>query len=216
MILTAYADGGVEGLNGIAGWTAQVMTTLGSPGVGAVIALENVFPPVPSEVVLPLGGFLAGQGELNLAAVIAWATVGSVLGALGLYALGAVFGRNRLRKAADRLPLVSIDDVDRAGRWFARRGGHAVFIGRFVPVIRSLISVPAGVERMPLPRFVLYTCAGSAIWNTLFVLLGYALGSQWQRVGQYSGYINNAILSLIALTIIIVAFRRLLVRREAK
>lgn len=182
-------------LSGIDGWAADIMTSLGAPGVGVIVALENLFPPIPSEVVLPLAGFLAGQGQLNVVAVIIWATVGSVAGALALYALGAV--------------------VDQADRWFARRGGRAVFLGRLIPVIRSFISIPAGVERMPLPRFLAYTTAGSGLWNTLFVLLGYALGSQWEQIGQYSGYLTNAVIALIAGWIVVVIIRRIRSNRSA-
>ena len=203
------SDGSAQDLTGMAGWAADIMTSLGGPGVGVIVALENLFPPIPSEVVLPLAGFLAGQGSLNVYAVILWATAGSVVGALLLYALGAVFGRDRLRQVADRLPLMSVADVDRAEAWFARRGGQAVFLGRFVPVVRSLISIPAGVERMPLVRFVAYTTVGSGVWNTVFVFLGYALGNRWQQVGQYSGYLNNAIIVIFAVAIVALVVRRI-------
>jgi membrane protein DedA with SNARE-associated domain len=172
MTASAAAGSGTDELTGITGWAADVMTNLGGPGVGAIVALENLFPPIPSEVVLPLAGFLAGQGNLSVVAVILWATAGSVVGAVVLYGLGAVLGRDRLRRIADRVPLASVHDLDRAEQWFARRGGRAVFVGRMVPVVRSFVSVPAGVERMPLPKFVAYTTAGSALWNALFVLLG--------------------------------------------
>ncbi|GAA4748157.1 hypothetical protein GCM10023328_33170 [Modestobacter marinus] len=215
MTVLAQTTSGSSGdnLTGLAGWAADTMTSLGGPGVGAIVALENLFPPIPSEVVLPLAGFLAGQGRLSVVAVIAWATAGSVAGALVLYALGAVFGRQRLLRMADRLPLISIDDVQRAERWFARRGGQAVLLGRFVPVVRSLVSIPAGVERMPLLKFTLYTTIGSALWNSLFVLLGYALGSRWQQVGAYSSYINNAAIGLIGLAVVVIVIRRLRARR---
>ena len=205
----ATSGSGGDNLTGLAGWAADTMTSVGGPGVGAIVALENLFPPIPSEVVLPLAGFLAAQGRLSVVAVIIWATAGSVAGALVLYALGAVIGRQRLLRMADRLPLISIDDVQRAERWFARRGGQAVLIGRFIPVVRSLVSIPAGVERMPLPKFTLYTTMGSALWNSLFVLLGYALGSRWQQIGAYSNYINNADVGLIGLALVVIVVRRL-------
>lgn len=205
----ATSGSGGDNLTGLAGWAADTMTNVGGPGVGAIVALENLFPPIPSEVVLPLAGFLAAQGRLSVVAVIIWATAGSVAGALVLYALGAVIGRQRLLRMADRLPLISIDDVQRAERWFARRGGQAVLIGRFIPVVRSLVSIPAGVERMPLPKFTLYTTMGSALWNSLFVLLGYALGSRWQQIGAYSNYINNAAVGLIGLALVVIVVRRL-------
>lgn len=163
-----------------------------------------------------MAGFLAGQGRLGVAAVIGWATLGSVVGALMLYGLGAVFGRTRLHRLADRLPLVSVDDVRRAEEWFARRGGQAVLIGRFVPVVRSLVSIPAGVERMPLVKFTLYTTVGSALWNTLFVLLGYGLGARWQQVGAYSSYINNAAMALIVVAVAVVVVRRVRTRRATE
>jgi membrane protein DedA with SNARE-associated domain len=213
VLVQATSGSSSDNLTGLAGWAADTMTSLGGPGVGAIVALENLFPPIPSEVVLPLAGFLAGQGQLSVVAVIVWATAGSVAGALVLYALGAVFGRQRLLRVADRLPLISIDDVQRAERWFARRGGQAVLIGRFVPVVRSLISIPAGVERMPLLKFTLYTTIGSALWNSLFVLLGYALGSRWQQIGAYSSYINNAAIGLIGLALVVIVVRRLRTRR---
>ncbi len=202
------SGGGTEQLTGLSSWAADVMTSLGEPGAGAIIALENLFPPLPSEVVLPLAGFLAGQGSLNLVAVIIWTTGGSVIGALVLYALGALLGRDRLRRVAARVPLLHVNDVDRAEKWFARHGGTAVLVGRCVPVVRSLVSIPAGVERMPLGRFVAYTTAGSAVWNTALVLLGYALGSRWQQIGHYSSYINYAIIAAIALAVLVAVVRR--------
>lgn len=209
VLVQATSGSGGDNLTGLAGWAADTMTNVGGPGVGAIVALENLFPPIPSEVVLPLAGFLAGQGRLSVVAVIIWATAGSVAGALVLYALGAVFGRQRLLRMADRLPLISIDDVQRAERWFARRGGQAVLIGRFIPVVRSLVSIPAGVERMPLLTFTLYTTIGSALWNSLFVLLGYGLGSRWQQVSAYSSYITNAAVGLIGLALVVIVVRRL-------
>lgn len=214
MTASAAAGNGTDELTGITGWAADVMTNLGGPGVGAIVALENLFPPIPSEVVLPLAGFLTGQGNLSVVAVILWATAGSVIGAVVLYGLGAVLGRDRLRRIADRVPLVSVHDLDRAEQWFARRSGRAVFVGRMVPVVRSFVSVPAGVERMPLPKFVAYTTAGSALWNALFVLLGYALGSRWQSVGTYSTYLNNAIIALVVVGVVVVVVRRIRAGRQ--
>lgn len=214
-VVLSAGNGTTDRLTGLTGWAAELMTDLGAPGVGAIVALENLFPPIPSEVVLPLAGFLAGQGSLSVFAVILWATLGSVLGALALYALGALLGRDRLHQIADRLPLVSVHDVERAEDWFGRQGGRAVFLGRLVPLVRSLISIPAGVARMPLPRFVAYTAAGSGIWNTIFVLLGYSLGNQWHRVGQYSAHLNNAVMAVMVVAAVVFAARRLRRSRTA-
>jgi membrane protein DedA with SNARE-associated domain len=167
-----------------------------------------VFPPIPSELVLPLAGFLAGQGRLSLPLVIGAATLGSVVGALLLYAAGATLGRARLERIADRLRLVDGHDLDRAEQWFGRHGGKAVLIGRLVPVVRSLISVPADVERMPLARFTLYTAAGSGAYNTALVCAGYLLGNRWRTVGRYSDYINDTIIAAGAVSIAVFVVRR--------
>ena len=154
----------------------DVIDAMGAVGVAALVALENLFPPLPSEVVLPLAGFLAGQGKLSLAAVLVAATVGSVVGALVLYWAGAALGRDRMRRIAERLPLMDADDVDRAQGWFDRHGRSAVLVGRLVPGVRSLVSIPAGIARMPLLPFLGYTTLGSAAYNAVLVLLGHQLG----------------------------------------
>ena len=182
-------------LGGIAGWAVSVMETLGGPGAGLVVALENVFPPVPSEVILPLAGFTAAQGSFSLLSAILWTTAGSAVGALVLYELGAVVGRDRVRAFAGRLPLVDPGDVDVAERWFVRHGYKAVFFGRMLPIIRSAISVPAGVERMPMWRFLLYTVAGSAIWNTLFIVAGHQLGARYTEVEQYATILQYVVVA---------------------
>src|SRR5688500_19914255 len=117
-------------------WITKLMEALGSPGAGLAIALENVFPPVPSEVILPLAGFTASQGKISLVAAILWTTAGSVAGALALYYLGAWLGLPRLRRIADRMPFVTVSDVDKADEWFDKHGTKAVFAGRMVPVVR--------------------------------------------------------------------------------
>ncbi|WP_438491186.1 DedA family protein [Streptomyces asiaticus] len=140
-----------EPSDGIAGWAADLVDAMGGPGAGLAIALENLFPPLPSEVILPLTGFAAGQGVISLASALFWTTLGSVVGALVLYGIGMLVGRRRMHAIWAKLPLVKTSDLDRTGQWFERHGTKAVFIGRMVPIFRSLISIPAGVERMPLP-----------------------------------------------------------------
>jgi membrane protein DedA with SNARE-associated domain len=182
---------------GIAGWAVALMDTLGGPGAGLAIALENLFPPLPSEVILPLAGFAAGRGELSLAGALLWTTLGSVAGAVVLYLLGAAFGRERVRAVAARLPLINVADIDRTEAWFGRHGGKAVFLGRMIPIFRSVISLPAGVERMPMSRFLLYTTAGSAIWNSIFVLAGYQLGENWALVERYAGVLQKVVIVVV-------------------
>ncbi|MFO7250354.1 MAG: DedA family protein [Actinomycetes bacterium] len=201
--------------DGIAGWAIDLMEALGEPGAAIAVALENLFPPIPSEVILPLAGFAASRGDLNLVAAIVWTTIGSVAGALVLYGLGALFGRDRLLAVAERLPLVRAEDVTKAEDWFARYGRATVFFGRMVPIFRSVISVPAGVERMPLPVFTLYTAFGSLLWNTLFVLAGYLLGENWTLVQRYVEPISNlVIIGCAAAVAAFVAMRIRRIRRE--
>jgi membrane protein DedA with SNARE-associated domain len=183
-------------LSGLTGWVAGVIDATGALGVAMLVALENIIPPIPSEIVLAMAGYLAGDGRGNVVLYALAATAGSLAGALGLYWLGAALGEERLKRWLDRIPLVDRDDLDKADRWFERHGRWAVLIGRLVPVVRSLVSVPAGANRMPLPEFVLLTTLGSGFWNCLFVGLGYALGSRWQQVEQYNNWFNYAIVAV--------------------
>jgi membrane protein DedA with SNARE-associated domain len=206
-------DAEVDG--GVVGWVVALMDALGAPGVGMAIALENVFPPLPSEVFLPLAGFAAARGELGLVAAIGWTTLGSLVGALVLYGVGAALGRDRMRALAERMPLVDVRDVEKAEAWFARHGAKAVFLGRMVPLVRSLISVPAGVERMRLPLFAALTAAGSLLWNTAFVLAGYLLGANWGVVEQYADGASKVVVGLLAVAVVVFVVRRVVARRRA-
>jgi membrane protein DedA with SNARE-associated domain len=213
--LAAQAAGGSAELTGLAGWVVSVVEALGPVGVGLLVALENLFPPIPSEVVLPVAGYVASQGQMNLVAAIVGATVGAVAGAWLLYGLGVWFGRERLRRWLEKIPLMEVADLDRAESWFVRHGGAAVLIGRCVPVVRSLVSVPAGLERMPQPRFLLFTAIGSAVWNTALIVAGYVLGEQWEDVGRYSDWINYAVYAAIAIVVVRFVWTRLRRRRAA-
>ncbi|WP_344589558.1 DedA family protein [Actinomadura vinacea] len=212
----AAATGGEAPAGGIAGWATDLMEKLGALGAGLAIALENIFPPLPSEVILPLAGFTAAQGKMNLVAALVCTTLGSVIGALALYGIGAGIGRDRIRRIVDRLPLVKLEDLDKTEAWFNRHGTKAVFFGRMIPIFRSLISVPAGVERMPLPVFLLFTTLGSAIWNTAFVMAGYGLGDQWHKVEEYVGVYSKIVLAVAAVAALaFVALRVVKSRRKA-
>lgn len=179
-----------------------LMNLIGAPGAGLAIALENLFPPLPSEVILPMAGLAAARGSFSLFEALAWTTAGSVVGAFALYALGAWLGTDRLRALVRRMPLLKVDDVDRTVAWFHRHGGKAVFFGRMLPIFRSLISIPAGVTRMPLWRFGLLTLAGSFIWNAVFVLSGYLLGDQWHIVEEYAGVLQYAVIGVAAAALV--------------
>lgn len=189
-------------LTGVAGWAVDIMERLGGPGAGLVIALENLFPPLPSEIILPLAGFTASQGNFSVAGAIFWTTMGSVVGALALYTLGAVFGRDRFRAVWGTLPLVNMADLDRTEAWFDRHGKKAIFFGRMIPIFRSLISIPAGIERMPLLLFTLLTTAGSLIWNTIFVVAGYQLGENWHLVENYAGVFQKIVIAVVAVLVL--------------
>ncbi|MBW9205021.1 DedA family protein [Mumia sp. zg.B53] len=180
------------------------MEWLGAPGAGLAVALENIFPPIPSEVILPLAGFTASVGDMNLAAALICTTLGSIVGALALYGIGQAFGRDRLYAVVARIPLVKVTDVEKTEAWFAKHGTKAVFFGRFIPIFRSLISIPAGLERMPLRIFLTLTALGSAIWNTLFIMLGYGLGSRWETVSDVVGTYSKVV--LVAAVLVVVVF----------
>ncbi|MFE7182515.1 DedA family protein [Streptomyces erythrochromogenes] len=198
---------------GIAGWATHLVETMGGPGAGLAIALENLFPPLPSEIILPLTGFAVGQGALSLASALIWTTAGSVIGALALHQVGRLFGRQRMYALWGRLPLVKTADLEKTERWFAKHGTKAVFFGRMVPIFRSLISVPAGLERMPLPVFLTLTALGSFIWNSCLIMAGYALGAQWGLVEQYVGVLSKVVLGLAVLGLGLFITRKVRSRR---
>ncbi|KUN61411.1 hypothetical protein AQJ46_36800 [Streptomyces canus] len=205
-----------EPADGIAGWAADLVDAMGGPGAGLAIALENLFPPLPSEVILPLTGFAAGQGVISLFSALFWTTLGSVVGAAVLYWIGMLFGRERMHAIWAKLPLVKTSDLERTEEWFAKHGTKAVFFGRMVPIFRSLISVPAGLERMPMPTFLLLTTLGSLIWNSVLVLAGYWLGDQWDLVETYVGIISKVVLVLVLAAIALYIVVRLRSRGSAQ
>ncbi|MDP9869925.1 MULTISPECIES: DedA family protein [Streptosporangium] len=203
-------------VGGIAGWAINLMETLGAPGAGVAIALENLFPPLPSEVILPLAGFTASKGNMTLFDAVLWTTLGSVVGALALYGIGALLGRERVVAIAAKLPLISVSDIEKTEAWFARHGRKTVFFGRMIPIFRSLISIPAGVERMPITVFTLLTTLGSLIWNTAFVMAGYLLGENWSLVEDYAGILSKAVLGVVVLAVVVFVVVRLTDRRKGK
>lgn len=198
----------------IINWIIHLMEILGAPGVGVAVFLENVFPPIPSEVVLPLAGFTASQGNMNLIAAFLWATAGSVVGAYLLYGLGAVIGANRLRRIADWMWLVEVEDVDKSLHWFDKYGKLSILFGRLIPGVRSLISIPAGIDRMNVLSFGLFTLLGSAVWNALLIYLGFILGENWSQVADVIGQFSTVIKIVIAALVIWVIIK--LIRRQKK
>ncbi|SDY32360.1 membrane protein DedA, SNARE-associated domain [Modestobacter sp. DSM 44400] len=178
---------------GITGFLLDLVDKLGPVGVGLTILIETVIPPIPSEAVLGAAGVLINDGRMSVVPVILWATVGSLVGALILYWIGRALGPRRSHAFLDRLPLVETGDVDRTFDWFERHGRSAVFFGRMVPIVRSFVSVPAGVVKMPLPKFLLFTAGGSLIWNSLLIGLGVAAGDFVQANLHYLDYVVVAV-----------------------
>jgi membrane protein DedA with SNARE-associated domain len=204
LLVTAAAQSGGDGswLSALADWTVSLMEVIGPAGAGAAIALENLFPPLPSEVVLPMAGLTASRGSFTLAEALIWTTLGSVVGAFVLYGIGAWLGAARLRRIAEWMPLMKGDDVDRTVKWFQKHGWAAVFFGRMIPIFRSLISIPAGVSRMPLWKFGLLTAAGSAVWNTIFVMAGFLLGENWHVIEQYADILQYIVIAVAVAAVV--------------
>lgn len=202
-------------IDSIVEWVTNLMEAIGGPGIFLAVVLENIFPPIPSELVLPLAGFTAATpgAPYGVVAAVLWATSGSLVGALLLYWLGRAFGAARLRWIADRMPLVDAHDVDDAIEWFDRHGSAAIFFGRLVPGVRSLISIPAGVDQMPLLKFGIYTTLGSLVWNTVLITAGFLLGDNWHAVTDWMDRFSNVVYAVIAVTL--VAAVVWLVRRAA-
>lgn len=193
------------------------MEKLGGPGVGLAIAMENIFPPIPSEVILPLAGFAASMGSFSIFSAILWATVGSLVGAILLYALGAWLGVERLRRIFERMPLVNGRDIDKTDAWFHDHGSKAVFFGRMLPVFRSFISIPAGISHMPMSKFLALTGAGSLVWNSIFIGAGYLLGENWHIVEEYANILQVIVLAGVAVAVVwFVAKRVCHSRRNAR
>ena len=174
-------------------WVLDVIGALGYLGLALLLIAENLFPPIPSEVVLPLAGFLVGRGELNLWGALPAATFGSVAGAVVLYGLGRWGGRRLVLRYGKWLR-VDEEGLRRAEGWFGRYGDWIVLVARVVPVARSIVSVPAGTAKMPLPRFVVLTTVGSAAWNGFLIGAGVALGANWRVVQNWVGSYSEGVL----------------------
>jgi membrane protein DedA with SNARE-associated domain len=199
-LAAAYTDEG-----GITGFLLALVESLGPVGVGLSILLETVIPPIPSEAVLGAAGVLIRSGDMNIVPVILFATLGSLLGATFFYWVGRALGPRRSHAFLDRLPLVETEDVDRTFQWFEKHGRSAVFFGRMVPIVRSFVSVPAGVVRMPFGQFLLYTAGGSLIWNSVLIGLGVAAGDFIQNNLQYMDY---AVVAAVVLGVGWMVYRR--------
>jgi len=181
-------------------WVLSLMERLGEVGVGLALAIESVFPPIPSELILPVAGYLAYGDKMNFWLVMFCAALGSMAGAYILYYVGYAFGRERTRWLFEKVPLLELKDFERSEKVFARWGGIAVLAGRCLPLVRSAISVPAGIEKMPFWKFTGYTLVGSVVWNAIWIGLGFAFGPTIQPIiEEYSGLLSKLVLGAIAL-----------------
>jgi membrane protein DedA with SNARE-associated domain len=211
-------------LTDLSDWVIDVIDKLGYVGVALLVALENLFPPIPSEIVLPFAGVVARQGGATLPGMIVAATIGSVVGALVLYGIAAAIGPERLRGFVVRYGRwfrLTVDDLERAERWFDQRAVVAVLVGRCVPLIRSLVSIPAGFRRMPLGTFLPYTVIGSLIWNSGLVGAGYVLGQEdrWRRIEDVMDVAQYVVIAGILAAIAWFVWRRFVSpegRRQAR
>ena len=182
-------------------WITQVIAALGYAGVAVLTFLENLFPPIPSELVIPLAGFVAAQGRLQIGLVIVAASVGSLAGAALWYEIGRKVGERRLRRWVERNGrwiTLSVKDVERSQEWFRRHGNAAVLLGRLVPGVRTFVSVPAGFAGMPRAPFLLYSAAGTIAWTAALAYAGVILKSQFTLVGDYINIATNILFAALA------------------
>jgi membrane protein DedA with SNARE-associated domain len=197
-------------LNRIVEIVQQVIQAGGYPGIALVMFLENVFPPIPSEVIMPFGGFLAAKGDFNFFLVWIAGTIGSVAGAVVLYYIGLFAGDVVIRRFLRRYGRwigISEGDYDRSLGFFRKYGEWIVLFGRVIPLVRSLVSIPAGAERMPVAKFMIYTIIGSAVWSGALALAGYLLGDRWEEIIEFiEQYQDIVVVGLILLVVLFVAF----------
>jgi membrane protein DedA with SNARE-associated domain len=195
-------------------WILEIMTSLGYWGIGFLMFAENLFPPIPSELIMPLAGFTVAQGKMNFALAVLAGVIGTILGAFPWYYAGKILGEERLKSLADKYGkwiTVSSQDIDKVTRWFQRYGNKAVFFGRLVPGIRTLISLPAGLSEMPLAPFLIYSTLGTAAWVMLLTFLGFMLGDNYELVEEYLGPVSK-----IVLVILVVAFIAWVIIKQQK
>lgn len=189
----------------------SLMGQFGYFGVFFLIALENVFPPIPSEVILLFGGFMTTYTSLNIALMVVAATLGSLLGAIVLYYIGKILNKERLKKIVSgkvgKVLRLKEKDIDMADHWFDTKGNKTVFFCRFIPIVRSLISIPAGMSEMPMAKFLLYTTVGSVIWNTVLIVIGNRVGENWESIlGGFDQYSHIVLILLILIFVLFIVW----------
>ncbi|EAD1188367.1 DedA family protein [Listeria monocytogenes] len=187
-------------------WITSIMADFGYIGIFVLIMVENLFPPIPSEIILTFGGFMTTVTSLNVVMVIIVATIGSVVGAILLYKVASYFGKERLTKIVlkyGRILRLKESDIERAENFFLKYGSWAVFLCRMIPLIRSLISIPAGMTKMKMSKFLILTTAGSLLWNTVLIGLGAMLGESWSEIVVFMDSFSTIIYSIIAILVVV-------------
>lgn len=184
----------------------SIMNQLGYFGIFFLIFIENIFPPIPSEVVLLFGGFMTTYSKLNLFGMIIFSTLGSTVGAIVLYYIGKILNKERLKKIVSgkigKVLRLKASDIEKADKWFDTKGNKTVFFCRFIPVVRSLISIPAGMSEMIMSKFLLYTITGSLIWNTVLLFVGSKVGENWKKIEQIMSQYSHIILIILIIAFI--------------
>lgn len=204
-------------IDGLAGVMIDLMERLGLVGAAIAVGLDNIFPPIPSEIVLPMAGLAASQGTFSLAGALFATTAGSVIGAMIMYWAGRLFGRERTAWFFVHTPLLKLSDLEKTEAWFEKHGTKAVFFGRMVPIFRSIISIPAGVAKMNFSVFLVLTTLGSLIWNSIFVGAGYQLGTNWHVIEPYADWFQRlVILAVLVVVIWFITTRLLEIRRNRR
>ncbi|EGP3582257.1 DedA family protein [Listeria monocytogenes] len=187
-------------------WITSIMADFGYIGIFVLIMVENLFPPIPSEIILTFGGFMTTVTSLNVVMVIIVATLGSVVGAILLYKVASYFGKERLTKIVlkyGRILRLKESDIERAENFFLKYGSWAVFLCRMIPLIRGLISIPAGMTKMKMSKFLILTTAGSLLWNTVLIGLGAMLGESWSEIVVFMDSFSTIIYSIIAILVVV-------------
>ncbi len=196
----------------------NIMEQVGYLGVFLLIAIENIFPPIPSEVILVFGGFMTTYTSLNIPIMILAATLGSLLGAIVLYYIGKIFNKERLKRIVNgkigKVLRLKASDIEKADKWFDTKGNKTVFFCRFIPIVRSLISIPAGMSEMPMQKFLLYTISGSLIWNTVLIIVGSIVGDKWETIVGYLDNFSNIILIILVIIFVVALYYWFVIRKK--
>lgn len=213
MITAAASD---HGFTGLTGWAADLLLSVGDIGIGLLVLVEVVVPPIPSEAILPFAGYLTQSGSLSLVGLIVYSTIGAWLGGLVYYAVGRALGMERAVRLVAATRLITRDDLDRGVTWFERHGRPSVFFGRMIPGVRSVISIPAGAARMNLVTFSVLTMLGSGLWNGMLIGVGAALGSEHERLEKYLGHVDLVVYAALAAAVGVLVWRRVREARSAR